>query len=129
MNVMAIMPEARMASDGYDHYEGSADVIWVETTVVPSYAETNDLASGAADLTADLYRDVSQLEVNLMLQPVSFTNAICGAPGCGGGPITFSPALLEVLVPEYGGVVTKAHALPGMTGGSTTVYVIANAAP
>ncbi len=106
----------------------STNVVWVETTNVPKYRETNNLRFGALEVTGEV-RDDGNLVFSVKHAPVTFKQTLC-APnvGCANNSYTSTPEELKNLsLPSaYGGTITRANDLHdegGASPGNITVYV------
>lgn len=76
-------------------------VKWVVVEHIPNYGSTVSIHDGTATITAKALDET--LKVNIEFNSVSGAETICGAPGCGGGPLTLAADPVSYLTTVAGG--------------------------
>jgi hypothetical protein len=115
-----------------NQYLGEATVYWIATSVVPYCAPSDTLSPGKVTISGTADEKTGALHLNLVYDPVPFTEVIPCVVGSGGSTGIISVTPLEVTVPRSGGFSPASQALTyksnkgdaSIPAGSAFVYII-----
>lgn len=123
-----VIVEGQVTADENGYYVGEAPVVWISTSQVPNCGAVNLLGIGKVKMRGNL-NESGELVLELVYQPVSFTDTIkCPfGSGIGATPINISPLNVTVSTQSKLTAVKLNQQLsggPGPIGGTANVYVI-----
>lgn len=114
------------ADENTNSYSGEAPVFWIATSKVPHCAPSDSISLGNVHISGTADEDTGTLHLNLLYDPVNYSEVIPCSGGSGGSTGQISTTSIDVIVPRSGGVrsVHQDLTLEGISvTGSVDVYV------